>query len=347
MVKKVTRGDRISNSKTGYSTTVSSERGIRQQQADFDVKVHSNITGPAYTHELKLQWTGIWYGTVGLGKEAVYFFGDMGYMSNPINSSDAALVAMLPTDSEAARWYVQNISPTAALNKMNYQGSQLTAEARGSWAVPKTAGKVAIAAPRAMVEGSGKAVYYSWKGDSFRSGVCVPQGAAGTVMTFAPFAKGYWGIPTFRQIGRGNFSTALSPKTHFGHVKLTAGKAEVADVGEGNMVVRHHTSRVNRAQILESKQLNPSRGPNNQPGIHFEMKPFGAAKGGAADTGAAAGGAHVDFIVPKGSILPTCVGPRNTGFIPTAEPFPILPAPKPTSPPNIPPIMPIAPAEEE
>jgi hypothetical protein len=74
------------------------------------------------------------------------------------------------------------------------------------------------------------------------------------------------------------------------------------------------------AGIEDDMAINPSRG--NPVGVHVEAQPFGSAVTGSADTGAAFGGAYVEFDAPS-SMLPTSVGPRTTGVIPTSDPLPL------------------------
>lgn len=83
--------------------------------------------------------------------------------------------------------------------------------------------------------------------------------------------------------------------------------------------VRHYTSSEGLAGIKADSAINPARGG----GVHVEVGPsFGPAKTGSAQTGAHGSGAYVEFDAP-GTIIPTYVGPRQTGVIPTATPLPL------------------------
>ncbi len=96
------------------------------------------------------------------------------------------------------------------------------------------------------------------------------------------------------------------------------GTAKAATAAKGVPRVRHHTSPHGMAGIADDMAIYPSRG--NPVGVHVETQPFGPAATGAADTGAAFGGAYVEFDAPS-SMLPTSVGPRNTGVIPSSDPL--------------------------
>jgi RHS repeat-associated protein len=86
----------------------------------------------------------------------------------------------------------------------------------------------------------------------------------------------------------------------------------------GSIRVRHHTSREGLAAIRRQGAINPSRGG----GVHVEISPFGIPRTAAQETGAFGRGAYVEFNSP-GNVIPTFVGPRSTGVIPTASPLPI------------------------
>lgn len=82
--------------------------------------------------------------------------------------------------------------------------------------------------------------------------------------------------------------------------------------------VRHHTSPEALASIQEQGVINPSRGG----GVHVETEPFGPARTASQETGAFGRGAYVEFDSPL-DVVPTNVGPRNTGVIPSTSPLPL------------------------
>jgi uncharacterized protein RhaS with RHS repeats len=82
--------------------------------------------------------------------------------------------------------------------------------------------------------------------------------------------------------------------------------------------VRHHTSVENLRKIRESQEIWPARG--DPIGVHVETQPFGPVSSASSDVGAFGRGAYIEFDRPQ-TIVPTYIGPRNTGVIPTQKPF--------------------------
>ena len=103
-------------------------------------------------------------------------------------------------------------------------------------------------------------------------------------------------------------------------VRLTQAGANVAKSTVESTVarVRHHTSPEALASIQQKGVINVSRGG----GVHVETQPFGPAPTASKETGAFGRGGYVEFDVPRG-VVPTNVGPRNTGVIPTTAPLPL------------------------
>ena len=82
--------------------------------------------------------------------------------------------------------------------------------------------------------------------------------------------------------------------------------------------VRHHTSVENLRKIQTSNVINPARG--DPIGVHVEMQPFGPVSSASRDVGAFGRGAYIEFDQPQ-AIVPTYIGPRHTGVIPTEVPL--------------------------
>ena len=84
--------------------------------------------------------------------------------------------------------------------------------------------------------------------------------------------------------------------------------------------VRHHTSAENLRKIQTSNVINPARG--DPIGVHVETQPFGPVSSASRDVGAFGRGAYIEFDQPQ-TIVPTYIGPRHTGVIPTEVPLSI------------------------
>ena len=95
--------------------------------------------------------------------------------------------------------------------------------------------------------------------------------------------------------------------------------ADATKGGDDLVRVRHHTSPEGARGIEKDGAINPGRG--DPVGVHVETAPFGPSKSASAETGAFGRGRFVEFDVPRSSIQPTKVGPRNTGVIPTDKPL--------------------------
>ena len=95
---------------------------------------------------------------------------------------------------------------------------------------------------------------------------------------------------------------------------------EVASNVKVILRVRHHTSVENMRKIQVSRGINPARG--DPIGVHVETQPFGPVSSASRDVGAFGRGAYIEFDQPQ-TIVPTQVGPRNTGVIPTHTPLSI------------------------
>lgn len=96
----------------------------------------------------------------------------------------------------------------------------------------------------------------------------------------------------------------------------------------GDLVrVRHVTDKEGLKGIKNAGAIKPSRpgGFDDSVGVHVEVSPFGRLKNAGAELGTANPRARnaVEFDIPRSSIKPTNVGPRNTGVIPTQGPLSI------------------------
>ncbi len=157
------------------------------------------------------------------------------------------------------------------------------------------------------------------------AGICSPGRSAGENAAIL-----YLGIPSFLA-GGWWFSTSIAPRLlGTGGVLLCGGSGgELCGGGSGsvpkggnNLVrVRHYTSSAGARGIKKDGAINPGRG--DPAGVHVEIAPFGRSKTATGETGAFGKGRFVEFDVPRSSIQPTKVGPRNTGVIPTNRPLDI------------------------
>jgi RHS repeat-associated protein len=101
-----------------------------------------------------------------------------------------------------------------------------------------------------------------------------------------------------------------------GRWAVTTLGAAAARGGSAAARVRHHTSPESIASIRQQGVINPSRGG----GVHVEAQPFGPARTASQETGAFGRGGYVEFDAPPG-LVPTNVGPRVTGVIPSTVPL--------------------------
>ena len=91
--------------------------------------------------------------------------------------------------------------------------------------------------------------------------------------------------------------------------------------------MRHVTDKDGLEGIKKDGAINPSRpgGMDDNVGVHVEVAPFGKLKNAGAELGTKNPTARnaVEFDIPKASLKPTKVGPRNTGVIPSDSPLDI------------------------
>jgi hypothetical protein len=88
-----------------------------------------------------------------------------------------------------------------------------------------------------------------------------------------------------------------------------------------NIRCRHHTDHEGLDGIKKTNEIKAARGTPH--GVDVEVEPFGpvnpySRRSPRTETGAAGGGAYVEFDLPANAVPQPWVGPRNNARIPTA-----------------------------